>query len=85
MTDITISDEAVEAAAIAIYISVYPAPDYFSWAETPEHTRRIYINHARAALRAGLAAWPGMFPTEMEEAAGVRRRIILPLPQEKQP
>lgn len=34
------------------------------------------------AIAAALNAWPGVFPTEMEEAAGVRRRIILPLPKE---
>lgn len=40
---------------------------------------------ARAAILAALNAWPGAFRNDMEEAAGVRRRIILPLPQEKQP
>ena len=33
-------------------------------------------------IAAALSAWPGAFRNDMEEAAGVRRRVILPLPQE---
>lgn len=73
MTDITIPDEVVPAMKLA-------AAEYV--ANGKDLTEEGLFT---AALRAGLAAWPGMFPTEMEEAAGVRRRIILPLPQDQQP
>lgn len=36
------------------------------------------------ALAAALNAWPGAFRNDMEEAAGVRRRIILPLAQKQE-
>jgi len=87
MTDITIPPEVVEAAAIAIYISVYPAPDYFSWAETPEYTRRIYINHARAAIVAALNAWEGAktLRDDGRRQTYAIPAIILPLPQEPKP
>ena len=60
----------------------------------PEQVPKEVIAAFREALKrddtsfeddfcAGLNGWPGVFRTEMEEAAGVRRRIILPLPQEK--
>ncbi len=79
-----IPPEALEAAAIAVYISVYPAPDYFSWAETPEHTRRIYINHAIAAISAALNAWPGMnvLPGMQRGMRETKPVLILPLAQE---
>jgi len=35
------------------------------------------------AIAAALSAWPGAFRNDMEEAAGVRRRIILPLPTQE--
>lgn len=83
MTDITIPDEVVkislEAFALASNLGILPDD------ELDEDWREDLVNGMTAALRAGLAAWPGMFPTEMEEAAGVRRRIILPLPQDQQP
>ena len=42
------------------------------------HTR----GDAQKAIAAAINAWPGAFRNDMEEAAGVRRRIILPIPQE---
>ena len=94
MTNITIPDEVVEAAAKAAHdqwrhewaVRVNePVENWREWEDLILAEQLGWIEQARAALRAGLAAWPGMFPTEMEEAAGVRRRIILPLPQDQQP
>lgn len=34
------------------------------------------------ALAAALAAWPGAWGHEQEDACGVRRELILPLPPE---
>lgn len=40
-------------------------------------------NLMRAMLADALSAWPGAFRNDMEEAAGVRRRIILPLTEKQ--
>lgn len=77
MTDITIPPEALEAAARAAcedrgydwdkYINFRPA------------FRRI----AHAALRAGIAAWPGMQHCRWNELnAAFTSHLILPLPKE---
>lgn len=50
-----------------------------AWAEGAGPTNDDDWN---AAIAAALNAWPGAFRNDMEEAAGVRRRIILPLPQD---
>ena len=65
MTDITIPPEAVEAARRAFTEALLSEP-----LEDPIAT----------ALRAGIAAWPGMFyhPARPDEEAC----IFLPLPQE---
>lgn len=80
MTDITIPDAVEEAAAKAL--AAVRMPNY-TWNDLDRGMQKYLRSDARAALRAGLAAWPRMFPTEMEDAVGVHRRIILPLPQEK--
>ena len=38
----------------------------------------VLPEHIRAAIAAGLAAWPGGWRDDMEDACGVRRRLILP-------
>ena len=80
MTDITIPDEVVPAMKLA-------AAEYV--ANGKDFTEEGLFT---AALRAGLAAWPGMDIAEPDEEC-VRlkiikdtwRALILPLPQEKQP
>ena len=62
MNNITIPPEAVEAAARADYeVTRQDGPDCLpTWEGNPEHIREHYRRHATAAIRAGLAAWPGM-------------------------
>ena len=77
--DITIPPEAVEAAARTI-CETENGPCKCM----PDECGCIYWKaHATAALRAGIAAWPGGWTDTLEEAAGVRRTLILPLPKEK--
>lgn len=38
----------------------------------------------RECLAIAINAWPGMFGTELEDYTGVYRKIVLPLPREKQ-
>ena len=68
MTDITIPPKAVEAATDAVH-------DFFH----NTHSRMFSRELAHAALRAGIAAWPGVFyhPARPDEEAC----IFLPLPQ----
>ena len=78
MTDITISPEAIEAAAIELA----PAP----WSMYTEDAREHFRRKARAAIHAALKAWPGMqhdpgaLVTDAYRDPG---KIILPLPTEK--
>lgn len=78
MTDITIPFEAVEAAARAI-CETENGPCKCM----PDECGCTYWKaHATAALRAGIAAWPGMTRHGHYTAAGPRDAIILPLPTE---
>jgi len=74
MTDITIPPEAVEAAARAA------CEDRGYDGDKNINFRPAFRRIAHAALRAGIAAWPGMFyhPARPDEEAC----IFLPLPQE---
>lgn len=80
MSEITIPPEAIEAAARAYAVAN----------DTPELWWPLYEEKSRAAIRAALAAWPGMEQrTSGHHPRGiggpgevVTRRIILPLPQE---
>ena len=76
MTDITIPPEAVEAAARAMFIEAYRRePD-----EQTDEARFILVRQfTLAALRAGIAAWPGMWHIKAVDFEG---KIILPLPTE---
>ena len=78
MNNITIPPEAVEAAARADYeVTRQDGPDCLpTWEGNPEHIREHYRRHATAAIRAGLAAWPGMFRDYWNGDFS----IILPLP-----
>jgi len=84
MTDVMIPPEVVEAAAIKLAEGRLPE---YSWADLDDEMRTMYREDATAALRAGLAAWPGM----QERTSGyhpngiggpgevIERRIVLPL------
>ena len=72
MTDITIPPEAVEAAARAYAIANEGHDEWW-------HLRAERIT---AALRAGIAAWPGMHTGWQCIGCGDDAQIILPLPQE---
>ena len=76
MTNITIPPEAVEAAARAMFIEAYRRePD-----EQTDGARFILVRQfTLAALRAGIAAWPGMWHIRAVDFEG---KVILPLPTE---
>ena len=87
MTDIPIPPQAVEAAARAIYyafteINIGDGED--RWERLLPRFRAEYREQATAALRAGLAAWPGMSQLAENDSASVREMacLILPLPTE---
>lgn len=75
MTDIIISPKTVEAAAIDVAALL----DWPDWASMHELDRALCRRIATAALRAGIAAWPGMLVEWHSRGPG----IILPLPQEE--
>ena len=81
MTDITIPPEAVEAAARAMFIEAYRRePD-----EQTDGGRFILVRQfTLAALRAGIAAWPGMSQHDARKWSVMPDvpLIVLPLPQE---
>lgn len=72
MTDITIPPEAVKAAASAYTSVIYRG----------NGTTREFHDAIAAALRAGIAAWPGMHTGWQCIGCGDDAQIILPLPQE---
>ena len=81
MTDITIPPEAVEAAARAIcetFRAAMNMPNEPEWDASNPTLKDAYRNEARAALRAGIAAWPGMLVEWHSRGPG----IILPLSKE---
>ena len=77
--DITIPPEAVEAAARAMFIEAYRR-------EPDEQTDGARFNLVRqftlAALRAGIAAWPGAQDSGLTYGTASTRIYILPLPTE---
>lgn len=81
MTDrITIPPEAVEAAARAMCKRAYEHLPEMREQDTFTPDADYWMGQAAAALRAGIAAWPGVFyhPARPDEEAC----IFLPLPQE---
>lgn len=84
MADIKLPPEVVEAAAMAVYeawckfhgVNATSMP----WIDIDDEERQACFAEATVALIAGLEAWPGGWIDTLEEAAGVRRTIILPLP-----
>ena len=75
MTDITIPPDALEAAARAI-CETENGPCKCM----PDECGCIYWKaHATAALRAGIAAWPGMWHIKAVDFEG---KVILPIPTE---
>ena len=84
-SDITIPPKAVEAAARGMYEGIIHHPNAGGqnapkWDEVSASDKQALREVATAALRAGIAAWPGMFyhPARPDEEAC----IFLPLPQE---
>ena len=81
--DITIPPEAVEAAARAVYetwCKVHGVEgSSMQWEDIDDEERDACFAEAIAALRAGLAAWPGMWHIKAVDFEG---KVILPLPQE---
>lgn len=82
-----IPDEVVEAAARADYEMIRGEyredfggdhPDHPPWQDLHDTARDYYLKHARAAIAAGINAWPDM---EVRPTFNPSR-IILPLPQE---
>lgn len=98
MTDrITIPPEAVEAAARADYEmtrdealadhGIMASLTYCPWENLSVDGKEYYMKHATAALRAGIAAWPGMEADRILRArndgsAVADPRLILPTPTE---
>ena len=87
MTDIPIPPQAVEAAARAIYyafteINIGDGKD--RWERLLPRFRAEYREQATAALRAGLAAWPGMAVNDGCPVWHAYPHLTLPLPQDKQ-
>lgn len=85
MTDINIPAAALEAGARAIYfafteVNIGDGED--RWERLPPRYRSEYREQARAAILAGLAAWPGMISAKNGSSMSLRPQIILPLPQE---
>lgn len=73
MSDITISPEAIEAAAIELA----PAP----WSMYTEDAREHFRRKASAVCIAMLKAWPGSYSLTENDSAEIRdvAAIILPL------
>jgi hypothetical protein len=79
--DEQLSDEAVEAAARAIIIANGGDPDALLRLTIHKTTIKAWqqvVPLARAALTAGLAAWPGAFTGDV----GYGCKLVLPLTQE---
>lgn len=72
-----IPDKVVEAAAKAM---IQPSPS-LNWDNMPGF-HSIWLEEARAAIAAGLAAWPGAVPHGYYTANGPRDGLILPLTTE---
>ena len=82
MTDITIPPAALEAAAEDLFHMQY-GDSKGSWSDAPEWLKVTIRSEARAALLAGLKAWPGMGPIRTDQPIGdwcdKLPAIILPL------
>jgi len=79
-----IQDEVAEAAAKAAWEFDRKASgrsDFPLWEDLHTGVRHIQIERQRAALAAGLAAWPGGWIHEREGVTG--KTLSLPLTQEK--
>jgi hypothetical protein len=76
--DTTIPPEAVEAAARAMCKRAYEHLPEMREQDTFTPDADYWMGQATAALRAGIAAWPGMLVEWHSRGPG----IILPLPKE---
>lgn len=72
----TIPPKAVEAATLAIFRTRYSFDPVFP---QDDHQWELSRAYAISALRAGIAAWPGMWHIKAVDFEG---KVILPLPQE---
>lgn len=83
MTDITIPAEAVEAAAM--HLAENRLPEY-SWLDLDEEMRGMYRDDARAAIRAAINAWPGVYANGLQKGwKHYTPALILPLPPQENP
>lgn len=82
---ITIPPEALEAVARVLHDHGEIFDD-LPWEDLSEDDQECYIEEARAALQAGLKAWPGIIETEIKwKHPGdsiTAPSLILPLPME---
>jgi hypothetical protein len=69
-----ISDEVVKAAA-----RKQAELDNVEWHTLNDVAIKLRCDHARAALTAGLAAWPGAFPTTTQINRDATEVLILPV------
>jgi mono/diheme cytochrome c family protein len=82
-----IPPEVVEAAAkellqqfLFLYLDEHRDP--YEWQDLPEPAKERLREVARAAIAAGLAAWPGMFEEYMNDEDGGGASVCMILPQE---
>ena len=80
MTDITIPPEAVEATARAMCKRAYEHLPEMREQDTFTPDADYWMGQATAALRAGIAAWPGMIVGN--SLFDGEPMVFLPLPQE---
>lgn len=84
MTDITIPDEVVEAAARAAYEYWRAGEDFLNetlpWEDIDEDYRRACLANARAVILAGLQAWPGSAVCHYITANTEGYEMVIPLP-----
>lgn len=73
--------EAVEAAAVAMCKRSYEHLPEMREQDTFTPDADYWMGQATAALRAGIAAWPGMTYAKWRDY-GQADRLVLPLPQE---
>ena len=81
MDNITIPPEAMEAAARAMCKRAYEHLPEMREQDTFTPDADYWMGQATAALRAGIAAWPGMEHQTPNDWSN-KPHIILPLPKE---
>ena len=77
-----VEEEAAIAAIFADSPEASPAHRLAVWSQLQDETKEKYRGIARAALAAGLAAWPGVLTDHGYFYEDATSSLILPLPQE---